>query len=351
MNINYYAPINSTGYGIASLYLLNELNSISDVSLFPIGNVSLDSRYHQNLVQNCYNKSLNFDPYAPCLKIWHQFDLATRIGRGTYFALPFFELDTFNSMEIKHLSVPDVVFATSEWGKQVILNNNPNIKCEVVPLGVDNTIFNPDKITKSRQDDKYIFLNIGKWEKRKGHDILLELFNKAFSNNENVELWILASESTNNYSTKEELLSWKQMYNSPRIKIFNGVQSHIDIAYLIAESDCGIYPSRAEGWNLELLETMAMNKPVISTNYSAHTEYCTKDNCYLVEIDNTELANDGKAFKNQGNWAKIDQKQKDQFIDYMRYVYNNRIIDNPSGLETAKKLSWKNSAKKIMGYI
>jgi glycosyltransferase involved in cell wall biosynthesis len=141
------------------------------------------------------------------------------------------------------------------------------------------------------------------------------------------------------------------MYNSPRIKIFNGVQSHIDIAYLIAESDCGIYPSRAEGWNLELLETMAMNKPVISTNYSAHTEYCTKDNCYLVEIDNTELANDGKAFKNQGNWAKIDQKQKDQFIDYMRYVYNNRIIDNPSGLETAKKLSWKNSAKKIMGYI
>jgi glycosyltransferase involved in cell wall biosynthesis len=254
-------------------------------------------------------------------------------------------------MEIKHLSVPDVIFATSEWGKQVILNNNPNIKCEVVPLGVDNTIFNPDKITKSRQDDKYIFLNIGKWEKRKGHDILLELFNKAFSNNENVELWILASESTNNYSTKEELLSWKQMYNSPRIKIFNGVQSHIDIAYLIAESDCGIYPSRAEGWNLELLETMAMNKPVISTNYSAHTEYCTKDNCYLVEIDNIEPANDGKAFRNQGNWAKIDQKQKDQFIDYMRYVYNNRITDNPSGLETAKKLSWKNSAKKIMGYI
>jgi hypothetical protein len=90
-----------------------------------------------------------------------------------------------------------------------------------------------------------------------------------------------------------------------------------------------------------------MNKPVIATNYSAHTEFCSKENCYLVDIDKTEKAFDGKAFTGQGNWAKIGQKQKDQTIEYMRYVYDNRIIDNSEGVKTAKKLSWHNSANII----
>ena len=200
-----------------------------------------------------------------------------------------------------------------------------------------------NKYTKQNKD-KYVFLNIGKWEIRKGHDILLDLFNKAFSNNENVELWILASESTNGYSNEKELNQWKSMYKSDRVKLFSGVKTHYDIANLIAQCDCGIYPSRAEGWNLELLETMAMNKPAITTNYSAHTEFCTNDNCYLVDIDETEKAFDGKAFKGQGNWAKIGQKQIDDIISHMRYVYKNNINTNLNGLKTPELFSWDNSA-------
>ena len=136
----------------------------------------------------------------------------------------------------------------------------------------------------------------------------------------------------------------KQHYNANNIKIIPGVKSHQDVAQIIANSDCGLYLSRAEGWNLELLETMSMNKPVIATNYSAHTEYCTNNNCNLVDIDSTEPAYDGKAFLRQGNWAKITQKQIDQTIEYMRYLYHNNIKTNQLGVETAQKFSWKNSA-------
>jgi hypothetical protein len=86
---------------------------------------------------------------------------------------------------------------------------------------------------------------------------------------------------------------------------------------------------------------------VIATNYSAHTEFCNRDNSYLVDIDETEKAFDGKAFNGQGNWAKIGQKQKDQTIEYMKYVCDNRIKNNPEGIKTAKKLSWNNSANII----
>ena len=350
-NLNINCPINRTGYGIASFNFVKELNNHYRISLFPLGGISVDTRQDYDLISNLLSNNQSPEPKGPTLKIWHQFDLMQRIGNGDYFAMPFFELDIFNNLEKIHLSSPDCLFVSSQWAKDVIKNNNINTRTEVIPLGVDRSIFNDQKITLSRTDDKYVFLNIGKWEVRKGNDILLELFNRAFPDQNDVELWILASETTNSYSSAEEIAKWKNLYNSRRVKLFSGVNSHIEIAYLIAEANCGLYPSRAEGWNMELLETMSMNKPVIATNYSAHTEFCNKNNSFLVDITDTEPAFDRKAFQKQGNWAKIGNKEKDQIIEHMRYCYNNRITSNADGIETAKRFSWKNSVYKIMGYI
>ena len=347
MNIS--APINKTGYGIASLNIIRELYKISDkISYFPIGQPGVDNKEDYEIVIECINNATSLNPNDPYLKIWHQFDLATRIGRGKYFAYPFFELDTFNNMEKIHLSIPDVVIVSSNWAKQVLLDNNVKQNIVISPLGVDIKVFN-FKINNI-SNKNYIFSNIGKWEVRKGHDILFDLFTKAFPNENDVELWILASESTNNYSSPEELSQWKNMYSKDdRIKLYSGLNTHQDIANFIAQINCGIFPSRAEGWNLELLECMAMNKPVIATNYSAHTEFCNKDNCYLVDIDTTEKAYDGKAFKGQGNWAKIGIKQIDQIIEHMRYCYKNKINTNIKGLETGQKFSWEQTSAIIYG--
>lgn len=351
MNINFSSPINDTGYGIASFNILKELYKLNkDISFFPIGQPGVNNQQDYDLLIELIKNSQDLDINAPFVKIWHQFDLAEHIGRGEYFAYPFFELDTFNKMEVNHLKVPDRLLCSSEWAKSVILNNGINSPVDVVPLGVNRLVFN-EYIQRNRTDDKYIFLNIGKWEVRKGHDILYKLFKDSFGEDKNVELWILAPQHNNSYSTKEEISEWHKKYSSNNIKVFTGVQAHSDVAQLIAECDCGIYPSRAEGWNLELLETMSMNKPVIATNYSAHTEFCDIDNSYLVDITETESAYDGKAFKNQGNWAKIGQTQYDQIIDYMRYMVKNNIKTNPNGVLTSKKYSWKNSATTLLGCI
>lgn len=350
MKINFSCPINNTGYGIASFNILKELAKLTDITFFPVGQPSVSSQEEYNFVSSLLQKRVDCDIYAPHFKIWHQFDLLEHIGRGPYITYPFFELDKFYSFEINNLKVPDKICVSSKWAQNVLSDNGVTTPSHVVPLGVDRNIFH-ENIQRSRNDDKYIFLNIGKWEIRKGHDILLEIFNKAFPNQNDVELWILASEKTNSYSSESELSQWKHMYSNTRVKLFNGFDSQKEIAQLIQDSDCGIYPSRAEGWNMELLESMSMNKPVIATNYSAHTEFCNKDNCYLVDINDTEKAFDGKAFNNQGNWAKIGNNQIDQIIEHMRYCYNNRIMTNINGVETAKKYSWSNSAQEVVGCI
>jgi glycosyltransferase involved in cell wall biosynthesis len=348
MNINISAPINHTGYGVASLNIIKQLATKTKIAYFPIGNPSVNDEEEYNLISSLINNSRDCKVDAPFLKIWHQFDLLNRIGRGKYYALPFFELDKLNELEKKHMTVPDILLVSSNWAKNVIVSNNIQTPIEVVPLGVDLSIFDQSLYQKEQLDD-YVFLNIGKWEIRKGHDILYSLFKQAFPNEKDVKLILLASTTTNSYSSKEEVQQWKRLYSADNITVIDGVSSHVDVAQLMSQSDCGIFPSRAEGWNLELLEMMAMNKPVIATNYSSHTEFCNSDNAYLVEITETEPAYDGKAFNGQGNWAKISQDQKDQIIEHMRYLYKNRINSNKNGINTAKKFSWENTASKILG--
>jgi len=120
---------------------------------------------------------------------------------------------------------------------------------------------------------------------------------------------------------------------------------------VMAKVDCGIFPSRAEGWNLELLEMISCGKNVITTNYSAHTEFCSPENSFLVNIENTESAFDGKWFNGKiGNWASISKKEIDCFVEYMRHVHSAKPT-NSNGHETGKKFSWLNSARSILKYV
>ena len=120
----------------------------------------------------------------------------------------------------------------------------------------------------------------------------------------------------------------------------------------MSQVDCGVFPSRGEGWNLELLEMMAAGKHVITTEYSAHTEFCTEDNAGLVTIKEVEPAFDGKWFFGQGNWAKIGEHQMlDLNMKMQRFIFDKKGTLNESGIETAKTFSWQNTARKILKYV
>lgn len=350
MNINLYAPIGVTGYGNVAINLLKELAKTENICLTPIGSPRPETQNDANIVESCLARQSTVDYKATCVKIWHQFDLLTKPGNGKYFAYPFFELDTFNDQEKHHLAFPDELIVSSEWAKNILINNNIKQNISTVPLGVDPAIFSP--IKRDSQLPNYVFLTIGKWEIRKSHDVIIECFNKAFNESDDVELWMITHNPFLNQEQENEwLMMIQQSKLKDKIKVFPRLATQENIAEIISYANCGIYISRAEGWNLELLETMAMNKPVIATNYSAHTEYCNTDNSYLVDIRSTEKAIDNKWFHGTGNWAKIDDIAKDQIIDYMKYVYANKVNTNQEGINTAQKFSWENSAKTLLRCI
>ena len=65
----------------------------------------------------------------------------------------------------------------------------------------------------------------------------------------------------------------------------SGALSTSDMALLYNNYDALIFPSRAEGWGLPLIEAIACGLPVISTYYSGHAEYLSAIDGQFVRLD------------------------------------------------------------------
>ena len=342
--MNIEAPYTQTGYGYCAYNITRQIRKDIPLSLFPIYN-KISDEFLQDIKPLCENS--NYNPCEPCLKIWHEHDLIRRIGRGKYGALTFFEINTLNKMRIDNMRTPDILMVSCKWAKEICEQHG--VTAEIVPMGVDRDIFKPELI---RLNNRFEVLNCGKWEVRKGHDILAEVFLEAFPDEKDVRLNLITS---NPFLTDKEALDWLNYYYNTvgvdRVKTHGRIDTHSDVARIMNDCTIGIFPSKAEGWNMEALEMLSCGKPIIITNYSAHTEYCTKENSFLIDIDNLEPAYDGKWFFGESQWAEIGDKQKKDMVAGLRYYYElwkkGDTMFNTGGVETAKKLTWRDTAEKI----
>ena len=176
--INFQAPINSLGYGVAGYNIFKEIIKIHpSAALYPISTPEFTDLHIAKGLANRGQSKLR-----PSVKMWHQNDIHTHIGKGKHIGLT-----EFSKEEKLSMSHCDTLFACSQWAKQILIEQG-FCPVHVVPLGVDTEIFKPVPL---RNDDKTIFFNCGKWEVRKGHDVLIECFNAAFELQDNVELWMM----------------------------------------------------------------------------------------------------------------------------------------------------------------
>jgi glycosyltransferase involved in cell wall biosynthesis len=238
----------------------------------------------------------------------------------------------------------------SNWAAGVISDNNINVDTTVVPLGVDRRIFNVrPKELESTSKREYVFLSCGKYEERKGQAQIVEAFNIAFSHSDKVRLFISMH---NQFMGKEELIKIKKSFKETRlgdkISFIGPFNTQQELAVYMNFCDCGVFPSKAEGWGLETLEMMSCGKPVIVSNCSAHTEYCNENNSLLIPVERYCEAYDGIWFHGQGNWAIIETPA---LVERMREAFKNNINSNPHGIETAEIFSWANTCNKITSSI
>jgi glycosyltransferase involved in cell wall biosynthesis len=355
MDVNVTAPINTLGYGVVGLNIVLGLERLGHApALWPIGEVAAPEEHHATL-RRALDRRQQYNPRAGSLRVSHQNDLAQHVGKGLHCGLPIFELNRFDAVEQHHLGSQDLLFAPSQWARQVLADNAiPEERIRVTPFGVDREIF---RYTDRALPGTTVFLNVGKWEVRKGHDILAESFCKAFTRQDDVRLLLLAH---NPFNSADESRQWADVYRtSPlgeKIEILEDrLPSQHDVAELMARADCGVFPYRAEGWNLDLAEMMAMGKNVIATDYSAPTEYLTPENARLIHVDRLEDAVDAKWFHGQGQWAELGEPQLEQLVEHLRAVHRlkqaGQLRPNSAARDTMARLTWDNTVACIVAAL
>jgi glycosyltransferase involved in cell wall biosynthesis len=116
---------------------------------------------------------------------------------------------------------------------------------------------------------------------RKNPLAAVRAFYKAFSRNDKyVGLLIKTFNATNHdeWQAVQELTK-----NDDRVAIINKALSRQEVLSLMSCCDCFVSLHRSEGFGRIIAEAMLLEQPVIATNYSGNTDFCTKQTSYLVD--------------------------------------------------------------------
>lgn len=148
--------------------------------------------------------------------------------------------------------------------------------------GVDTTAFSPNG--DGRKEGMITFTFIGRLLYDKGVKEFIEAA-QFIKSNDHIRFWLVGEIDKENPSSirNEDLMKW---IRDPKIH-YHGATDNIRA--FIEKSDCIILPSYREGMPRVIMEAMAMERPVITTDTAGCRETVDENvNGYLVPIKNSE---------------------------------------------------------------
>jgi glycosyltransferase involved in cell wall biosynthesis len=258
----------------------------------------------------------------------------------------------------------DIVFTGSTWCLERLADIGVTNTSNLIQ-GVDSAIFYP---RPERTDFNHLFILFsgGKYELRKGQDIVMAAFKILSERHDDIALvncWdnylpssIMTMKKSPLIKFAEEGGNWYEFLDAQfrandisRSKLITvGTTPNHMIPEIIARSDLGIFPNRCEGGtNLVLMEYMACGKPAIVSNWSGHTDVATPQNSLLLEkLHDFKFQYDG--WNTTASWKSPDL---DELVDKIEYAYQHRDEIKKLGAQAAedmKKFTWGGCAEKFL---
>ena len=243
---------------------------------------------------------------AEDVNIWFWRHPAVSFVKGTRVLWAIFESDRLPDDYVAYLrDNAHVIWVPSEWGKGVLVEAgiDPAI-IDVVPEGVNPANYHRHLRPKRDARPKpFRFLSVGKYEERKAYRALLEAFKQAFDNDPDVQLILKADYFLKFEQKKAELEALVRSTGLTNVQMLWGEFNPDMLFALYNHADAFVFPSRAEGWGLPLIEAMATGVPTITTFYSGHTEFLRHVEDSILKVDYDLEVIDDPEF--HGYWPKL----------------------------------------------
>ncbi len=280
----------------------------------------------------------------------------------------FFEMNVLSPENIRNGKDNfDVIVTGSTWCEAILRKHGLN-KITTIIQGIDPQLFNPTHAEKELFKDRFVVFSGGKFELRKGQDIVIKAYKILQDRHPDV---ILVNAWYNPWT-----FSMKTMATSPYIEcnitetdylkainnilLANGIdlnrvinvmpRQNAQMARLYKNTDVGLFPNRCEGGtNLVLMEYMACGKPVIASFSSGHKDILNPSNSILIKKMKPLNINSRGVL--QAIW---DDPDLDETIDHLEAAYQNRdtlkLIGEQAGSDMAH-LTWKKTGQEFYNLL
>ena len=183
----------------------------------------------------------------------------------------------------------DRLWVFSRWIKQQAIRGGvPPNRVTMVSHGVDGAIFKPEgRRYPLDTGDSFKFLFVGALVLRKGIDILLDAYCAAFNPTDPVCLVIKSNPEDVIYrgidpADRDRIVSLAQDSSCPPIRLIDRFLSEPELAALYRSCDVGVFPYRAEGFCVPILEAMACGTPSIVPRFGACLDFCSAATSFLI---------------------------------------------------------------------
>ena len=246
------------------------------------------------------------------------------------------ELPEFPDAWLKYFKYFDEIWTPSDFVRDAIALKSP-IPVLTMPHPIQFP--KPDKNWRSRLElpkDKFLFsfiYDLNSYQERKNPLATIKAFKLAFSGTEYEDKvgLVIKTQSVENNREQFELLK-EALTGIKNYYIIDQTLSREAVYGLMRATDAYVSLHRSEGFGLTVAESMYLGKPVLSTDWSATTEFVKGHNgcpirCKLIELEK----NYGPYLKGQ-IWADPDSKHAAEMMGrlykdkkYYSYISYNAV--------------------------
>ncbi|MBC8553781.1 MAG: glycosyltransferase family 4 protein [Candidatus Brocadiales bacterium] len=370
------------GWGVCGKYLVKEMSDIADVKYitenFGVEDIGDEYEFHflkSKLLDDAEASVINGDvnrrvegPILQAIANQSLMPWGPEINGSFKAGYTFFEENILRQEYIQNgRDNFDVVVTGSKWCEEVLRNHGLDNVATVIQ-GVDQQIFNTYHSEKEIFKDKFVIFSGGKFEIRKGQDIVIKAYKVLQDRHKDVMLvnaWFnMWGDSMNTMAAsphiKYEVKSKDYATAMHSILQDNGLdtgrivtllpRSNTMMAKIYKNTDLGLFTNRCEGGtNLVLMEYMACGKPVIASFNSGHRDVINKDNSIM--INNMKPID----INTNGNRIAIwDDPDLDETVSHLEWAYQHRDELKSYGTQAGndmKELTWKKSAEQFVDII
>lgn len=232
-----------------------------------------------------------------------------------------------------------------------VRSGTPAAKVTVVHPGVDPYVFSsstPPVAIPSTRRYRFLFIG-GAATGRKGFDVLLRAYARAFRKSDDVSLVV------KDYfygSVERDVAAAQADPAAPEVVYLYADAGPWMMPGYYAACDCLVLPYRAEGFGLPVLEAMACGKPVITTGYGAALDFCDPGVAYLVparEVALPEARVGDFVTCGQPVWAEPDEVE---LAALLRHVFTHREEAGEKGRQARARVvagfTWEHTARQVI---